>query len=110
MAIWNNTALAPNIGVYHSSEIPLVFRVTEQRPNATKDVPEETKLSALMRCAWATFAKVPEGGLENLQWPVYNPDSTTLIQLDYGNQSAVNLTLGEQKAEMSATAYFTPLV
>jgi carboxylesterase type B len=73
MGVWPNTALAPDIGAYHSSEIPLVFGTTELKPNGTPDTPPEAALSAVMRKAWTTFAKDPENGLSNLGWPVYNP-------------------------------------
>jgi carboxylesterase type B len=47
-----------DLGVYHSSEIPLVFG-TYPRVNDTK---EEIQLSRFMQHAWACFAKNPTAG------------------------------------------------
>lgn len=57
-ATFANTQLFPGSGVFHSSEIPLVFG-TYPRVNATA---EEADLSHYMQTAWATFAKNPAGG------------------------------------------------
>ena len=55
-ATFPNTAMA-GYGVYHSSEIPLVFGTFTQS-NATAD---EVALSQVMQGAWAKFAKDPWG-------------------------------------------------
>ena len=57
-ATFANTQTFPDLGVYHSSEIPLVFG-TYPQVNATA---EEMRLSEYMQTAWATFAKNPTGG------------------------------------------------
>lgn len=57
-ASFYNTQPYPNLGVYHSSEIPIVYS-TYPRKNVTT---QEYALSKAMRGAWATFAKNPEGG------------------------------------------------
>lgn len=57
-ATFANTQIVPDLGVYHSSEIPLVFG-TYPAVNATA---EEMRLSEYMQTAWATFAKNPMGG------------------------------------------------
>jgi carboxylesterase type B len=74
---FENTRIAtvPGPGAYHSGEIPLVFGATELRPGASKDTPEEAKLSKNMRHAWAEFAKDPVNGLKKLGWPVYDESS-----------------------------------
>lgn len=61
-ATFANTQAFPDLGVYHSSEIPLVFG-TYPQVNATA---EEMRLSEYMQTAWATFAKNPMGGPS---WP-----------------------------------------
>ncbi|KIX01546.1 uncharacterized protein Z518_09272 [Rhinocladiella mackenziei CBS 650.93] len=48
----------PDAGVFHSSEISIVFG-TYSRTNATED---ERALSQYMQNVWATFAKNPQGG------------------------------------------------
>jgi carboxylesterase type B len=108
MGVWPNTALAPGMGAYHSSEIPMVFGATERKPNSTSDTPEQAKLSKNMMHAWAEFAKDPDNGLKNLGWPAYDPAGifatvlqlfrsqlintlgTTLVRLGWQNNSALN--------------------
>lgn len=57
-ASFTNTQAYPDLGVYHSSEIPLVFR-TYAKPGTTT---QESALSQYMQTAWARFAKNPVGG------------------------------------------------
>lgn len=69
--------LAP--GAFHSAEIPLVFGVPEADPfSASLDA-----LSATMRRAWASFARVgdpdPDGALG---WPRFRGDDERYVALD----------------------------
>ncbi|KAK5163374.1 uncharacterized protein LTR77_010747 [Saxophila tyrrhenica] len=57
-ASFANLQAYPGLGVYHASEIPLVFS-TYPEANATT---QEYALSSFMRGAWARFAKNPMGG------------------------------------------------
>ncbi|CAD0101198.1 unnamed protein product [Aureobasidium mustum] len=57
-ASFANTQQYPGLGVYHSSEIPIVFS-TYPASNVTT---QEYALSRFMRSAWATFAKNPANG------------------------------------------------
>ncbi|KAH0282341.1 alpha/beta-hydrolase [Aureobasidium namibiae CBS 147.97] len=57
-ASFDNTQRYPNLGVYHSSEISIVFS-TYPTVNTTT---QEYALSRFMRGAWATFAKNPING------------------------------------------------
>ena len=61
-ATFANTQVVPDLGVYHSSEIGLVFG-TYPKVNATA---EEMNLSKYMQTTWATFAKNPLAGPS---WP-----------------------------------------
>lgn len=54
-----------NVGVYHGSEVPLVFG-TYPRVNATGF---EISLSKYMQTAWVTFAKNPIEGPAGSSWP-----------------------------------------
>lgn len=65
-ASFSNTQAYPQLGTYHASEIPLVFR-TYQRANTTT---QEYALSSFMQGAWARFAKNPLAG------PGWNPVRT----------------------------------
>lgn len=57
-ATFANTQIFPGAGVFHSSEISLVFG-TYPQVNATA---EEKNLSQYMQTAWARFAKSPSTG------------------------------------------------
>ncbi|KAH7093540.1 Carboxylesterase [Paraphoma chrysanthemicola] len=57
-ASFSNTQAVPNLGVYHASEIPLVFR-TYNRVNSTT---QEYALSQFLQSTWARFAKNPAAG------------------------------------------------
>jgi carboxylesterase type B len=57
-ATFPNTQTFPDGGVYHSSELPLVFK---SYPTANVTIQEEA-LSAYMQGTWAKFAKDPAGG------------------------------------------------
>ena len=57
-ATFPNTQLLSNLGVFHSSEIPIVFG-TYPQADATSD---EVALSQYMQTAWAKFAKDPMDG------------------------------------------------
>lgn len=72
MGVWDNVALTPTTGCYHSSEIPIVLGTNPLRTNSAPDVPEQAALEVAMVHAWAEFAKDPEAGLERLGWPTYN--------------------------------------
>lgn len=61
-----NTQAYPDLGVYHSSEIPIVYSAYLPENTTT----QEYALSNAMRGAWATFAKNPSGG------PGWNPVGT----------------------------------
>ncbi|KAF1931340.1 alpha/beta-hydrolase [Didymella exigua CBS 183.55] len=65
-ASFANTQAYPELGAYHASEIPLVFR-TYPKSNTTT---QEFALSSFMQGAWARFAKNPLGG------PGWNPVGT----------------------------------
>lgn len=112
MAVWDNVALVPGMGSYHSSEIPIALGTNPLRPNSTADVPEEAALEKVMVHAWAEFAKDPDAGLSRLGWPRYNASGVstiypwrsgraliclhiragnTLIRLGFNNMSTLNL-------------------
>lgn len=57
-ASFPNSQIYPSLGVFHSSEIVLVFG-TYLQPNTTT---QQYALSQFMQSAWAKFAKNPLGG------------------------------------------------
>ncbi|TKA63106.1 hypothetical protein B0A55_10627 [Friedmanniomyces simplex] len=59
-ASFANTQSYPDLGVFHSSEIPIVFGTYAYRSANTTT--QEYALSNAMRSAWARFAKNPMGG------------------------------------------------
>lgn len=73
-ATFANLQPAPNLGVYHSSEIPIVFGTFDVAGNSTAT---EYALSRLVQKAWADFAKDPLGGPG---WPeVGSSDSVAVL-------------------------------
>ncbi|CAD0027308.1 unnamed protein product, partial [Aureobasidium pullulans] len=72
-ASFTNTQRYPDLGVYHSSEIPIVFS-TYPLFNVTT---QEYALSRFMRGAWATFAKNPAAG------PGWNAVGTGIVGAVY---------------------------
>jgi carboxylesterase type B len=64
-ATFPNLQTFPNAGVYHASEIDLIFGNHGKLPTATgsqTSTPQEIALSQFMQGAWAKFAKNPAGG------------------------------------------------
>jgi carboxylesterase type B len=64
-ATFPNLQTFPNGGVFHASEIDLIFGTYGKLPTATSrqpSPPQEVALSELMQGAWAKFAKNPAGG------------------------------------------------
>lgn len=57
-ATFTNIVVAPNVGAFHSSELPMVFS-TYNQPTATA---QQYALSEYMRGSWARFAKAPMMG------------------------------------------------
>lgn len=89
MPAWDNTALTPTTGAYHSGEIPSALGMNALRPNVTADTDEEAALTKFMVDAWAEFAKNPVAGLSKLKLPQYDPAGNTLIRLSHQNLSAL---------------------
>jgi carboxylesterase type B len=64
-ATFPNLQTFPNAGVFHASEIDLVFGTHGKLPTATSrkpSPPQEAALSEFIQGAWAKFAKNPAGG------------------------------------------------
>ncbi|KAJ3329867.1 hypothetical protein HDU76_006979 [Blyttiomyces sp. JEL0837] len=65
--------LAPNLGVFHLSEVPFVFGY----PLVLAPLTNEHTLSRIMQSYWARFAATgdPNGGkYGTVKWPLYVPD------------------------------------
>ncbi|ORY84381.1 Alpha/Beta hydrolase protein [Protomyces lactucae-debilis] len=73
-----NINLVASLGVYHSSELPLVFGNFLGLPNVTA---EQRNLSSTIQGGWSAFAKSPAQGLTQYGWPEYNTTGKSLIQL-----------------------------
>jgi cholinesterase len=87
MGVWDNTALSPQSGAYHTAEIPVLFNTAPSNPPATE---EYIAVGDYMRGAWAAFAKDPVKGLTNYGWPSYSVSSDSLIRLAYENKTGTN--------------------
>ncbi|KAK2792404.1 hypothetical protein FQN52_003339 [Onygenales sp. PD_12] len=77
-ATWPNSEIGV-VGAYHAAELGVVFGTTELYPEP--DTPEGVAFGKELRTAWTSFAKDPEGGLDKLGWPVYNPKKSTVVKL-----------------------------
>lgn len=84
MGVWPNTALSPDTGAYHSSEVPMVFGATERKTGATPNTSEQEATSKFMMHAWASFAKNPTTALVKLGWPIYSPTGTCCSSWERG--------------------------
>jgi carboxylesterase type B len=79
LGFWpQNINAVGSIGVFHSSELPLVFGNFQNLPNVTS---EQRNLSRTMQAGWSAFARDPQRGLTEYGWPVYNTTGKSLIQL-----------------------------
>ena len=96
-ATFPNTQLFPDAGVYHSSEIPLVFG-TYPTAGATA---QEVALSRYMQTAWARFAKDPTGGPG---WPMLGSE----LDVDLGDLGPDGL-FGEVTVQQVVVDYICPL-
>ena len=76
----NTTNAFPALGVFHSSEIPVVFGQynSSSRPPASAALIE---VSRAVRGGWRAFFRDPARGLANYGWPVYQPNGSSLIQI-----------------------------
>ena len=96
-ASFANTQAFPDLGVYHSSEIPLVFR-NYAKPNTTT---QESALSQYMQSAWARFAKNPVGG------PGWNMVGTGMPGdvLDGANGTTIDGLLGNGMGKLTSGSF-----
>ncbi|ORY78551.1 Alpha/Beta hydrolase protein [Protomyces lactucae-debilis] len=100
LAMWPNLNPFPAFGVFHSSEIPMVFgNYNRTLPGSLNATSEQIATSRVIQGGWAAFARDPQKGLINYGWPSYVKNGTTLIQLGKNNQSTVTFN--------SSTAYNT---
>ena len=86
LAEFPNLNTLPALGVFHSSEIPLVwgtYNVSSSVPSTSSEI----GLSRTMQGGWSAFARNPDNGLTEYGWPLYQSDSATLIQLGFNNGS-----------------------
>ncbi|CAN8095954.1 unnamed protein product [Discula destructiva] len=91
MPVYENTAISPQSGAYHSMDVPFTTGTNALRPFSPPMSPEQYALETYMVHAWAEFAKDPDAGLSRLGWPTYDPEGDTLIRLGYNNLSALNV-------------------
>jgi carboxylesterase type B len=96
-ATFANTQVFPDLGVYHSSEIELVFG-TYPTVNATA---EEMNLSKYMQTTWATFAKHP---LSGPSWPM---DAEVGVLGTSGDPLRINIGAGalDERCALYAPIY-----
>ncbi|KIM75270.1 hypothetical protein PILCRDRAFT_13689 [Piloderma croceum F 1598] len=84
-AVFADLQLFPGIGAWHGSELPELFG-TYNRTSATAS---EVQLSSTFQTIVASFAKNPFVSPVP-SWPKYNPNSTTLANLAFNGNVALN--------------------
>ncbi|KAF4310409.1 Carboxylesterase type B [Botryosphaeria dothidea] len=95
---WDNVRLYPNSSAYHGSDMHMVFGNSAE----VSGLPEEeaqVQLQQAVMHAWATFAKDPHKGLQELGWSRYENDA--LVELGF-NKSAVPTFVSPQKYAASS--------
>ncbi|EKG17514.1 Carboxylesterase type B [Macrophomina phaseolina MS6] len=81
---WDNVRLYPNSSAYHGADMHMLFGNSV----AVSGLPEEKaqdRLKKVVMHAWATFAKDPQNGLQELGWSQY--ETGTLIELGFEKSS-----------------------
>ncbi|KAF8195313.1 cholinesterase, partial [Mycena galopus ATCC 62051] len=92
---WDNLRLydcCPGSGAYHGSDLEMVFGTGED-VSGVANGPREEQVSRMMMRAWATFARDPGAGLNELGWPQYEPSDAnkeTLIRLVFDDEDGVS--------------------
>ncbi|KAG6919329.1 hypothetical protein DXG01_006875 [Tephrocybe rancida] len=69
----------PDLRAYHSGDLPIWFgtyATTDPKPSKT-----EFELSKYVQRSWVAFARDPARGLLNFGWPLYDPTTSSLVQL-----------------------------
>jgi hypothetical protein len=102
-ATFPNLETFPKAGVYHASEIRLIFGTMNHGRVAS--TPTEEALSEFMQGAWARFAKDPWGG------PGWTGVGLSPLGFELGNIGSSNggVTLIKAKEVDSRCSIYTPL-
>jgi carboxylesterase type B len=94
--VFRDISIRPDLRAYHSSELPIVFGTYSQITDIPQ-TPDEIALSRYIQSAWVAFARDPKKGLSGFGWPMYNPTSSSLIQLgNFFNRSGATFGRGDQ--------------
>lgn len=94
-ALFDNSLVATYgaTGVLHASEISYVFGMANLL-GGPANTPAQEDFINYLQGAWAMFAKNPTSGLSSsaaYQWPIYDQDAPTLVQLGKDNSVGSNL-------------------
>lgn len=77
---WHDPA-RPDVGAGHGTETSLVFGNLDDVP-FVRDAPGAAELSALMRAAWASFARTGVPVVGEQPWPAYDPERRATLLWD----------------------------
>lgn len=80
------------LGVYHGSEIPMVFG-TYNISVVAPPTQQQIRTSKQIQDAWATFARDPRGGLIEYGWRSYTEDSASVNVLGTNVSSVVTFEM-----------------
>ncbi|KAK0557040.1 hypothetical protein OC844_005682 [Tilletia horrida] len=96
---WDNmNSGIPQLGAYHFSEVPVVFRTYPaaylSNPAIPVAIPEQqTQVSDWMQGAWAAFARNPQSGLTAYGWPRYSAFTKSLAHIARNNSATAAFAL-----------------
>jgi hypothetical protein len=96
-----NTQRYPNLGAFHSSEIPIVFRTYKQLMGDGNTTTQQNALSQTLQSVWAKFAKNPLGGPgwnpvgSGAEGPILLGTNTTILGSVLENENTTQVFDGE---------------
>ncbi|CAD6884842.1 unnamed protein product [Tilletia controversa] len=96
----------PWIGTYHFSEIPQILGTTPAHwlsdpSKSAPATPDQLANSRLFQKMWTAFAHDPLHGLEQFQWPLYNPLKRTTAHIAKDNQQGLVMEVGSRADDKS---------
>jgi carboxylesterase type B len=93
-AVFPSVTPYPWLRAYHGADIGMVFGTYDFFANDTQTPPEyEVAASTFLHRVYGAFIRDPSNGLaKEFDWPMFNPNGTTLIELFQNNTPTASLT------------------
>ncbi|PVH97349.1 carboxylesterase family protein [Periconia macrospinosa] len=82
MGVFPSVTPLQTLGAYHGADVPFLWGTLKPIDPNTHVQPNEIAASKYLMAAFAAFVRDPEAGLiRHFQWPTYDEDKRTLIEL-----------------------------